>query len=119
MVAIFSATSITVLFEGLILFYGSRRFLLLTYLLTTFLIISSRLIWRLTVEWRNGKRYGHARAKKTLIIGAGEAGRILLSSLSTSTTSDIQVVGFIDDALDKQKIVPWRCKSAGEYVENS
>ncbi|MBL1224743.1 polysaccharide biosynthesis protein [Enterococcus sp. BWR-S5] len=104
MVAIFSATSITVLFEGLILFYGSRRFLLLTYLLTTFLIISSRLIWRLTVEWRNGKRYGHARAKKTLIIGAGEAGRILLSSLSTSTTSDIQVVGFIDDALDKQRM---------------
>lgn len=104
MIAIFSATSITVLLEGVILFSDSRRFLLLTYLLSTFLIISSRLVWRLIVEWRNGKRYGHVKAKKTLIIGAGEAGRILLSSLSTSTTSDIQVVGFIDDALDKQRM---------------
>lgn len=104
MVAIFSATTLTVLFEGLLLFTGSRRFLLLTYLLSTFLIISSRLVWRLIVEWRNGKRYAHSKAKKTLIIGAGEAGRILLSSLSTSTTSDIRVVGFIDDALDKQKM---------------
>ncbi|MGL4694352.1 polysaccharide biosynthesis protein [Enterococcus larvae] len=104
MIAIFSATSITVLFEGVILFSGSRRFLLLTYLLTTFLIISSRLVWRLIVEWRNVKRYINPKAKKTLIIGAGEAGRILLSSLSASTTSDIRVIGFVDDALDKQKM---------------
>ncbi|MHC5218002.1 polysaccharide biosynthesis protein [Enterococcus sp. LJL128] len=105
MIAIFFATSISLLLEGIILFRESRRFLLLTYLITTFIIISSRLVWRLFIEWRNGKRGVNPKAKKTLIIGAGEGGRILLSSLSTSTTSrDIQVVGFIDDASDKYRM---------------
>ncbi|ALS03315.1 short-chain dehydrogenase [Enterococcus silesiacus] len=106
MTAIFGATSIVALIELVILamtdtFYG-RRFIVLAYLVTTFFIISSRLSWRLIIEYRNKKGSSSSAAKKTLIIGAGEAGRILLNSLVNSTTNgDIDVVGFIDDAQDK------------------
>ncbi|MGC6769612.1 polysaccharide biosynthesis protein [Enterococcus sp. LJL51] len=118
MIAIFFATSISLLLEGIILFRESRRFLLLTYLITTFIIISSRLVWRLFIEWRNGKRGVNPKAKKTLIIGAGEGGRILLSSLSTSTTSrDIQVVGFIDDASDKYRMYLSGVKVLGKTTD--
>ncbi|MCB5954638.1 polysaccharide biosynthesis protein [Enterococcus sp. CWB-B31] len=106
MIAIFSATTIAWLAEVIILFSKSRRTLFLAYLITTFLIISSRLVWRLIVEWkRNGKHISDSKARKTLIIGAGEGGRILLTSLSNSSTSkDIKVVGFIDDASDKYRM---------------
>lgn len=103
-IAIFGATSFSAMIEFIVLFFmddvHSRRFVLLTYLLTTFFIISSRLCWRLIVEKKN--KALNSNAKKTLIIGAGEAGRILLSSLVNSTTNgDINVVGFIDDSKDK------------------
>ncbi|WP_348921977.1 polysaccharide biosynthesis protein [Enterococcus rotai] len=106
MSAIFGTTSITCVLEFIVLsvtdrFYG-HRFILLTYLVTTFFIISSRLSWRLIIERRNKKGSLNSAAKKTLIVGAGEAGRILLNSLVNSTTNgDIDVVGFIDDAQDK------------------
>ena len=103
-IAIFGATSCSALIEFVALFFTdtihSRRFVLLTYLLTTFFIISSRLCWRLMVEKKNKSL--NVNAKNTLIIGAGEAGRILLSSLvNSSTNGDIHVVGFIDDSKDK------------------
>ncbi|OJG25257.1 UDP-N-acetylglucosamine 4,6-dehydratase [Enterococcus caccae] len=54
------------------------------------------------IEHQNKKCSITSAAKKTLIVGAGEAGRILLNSLVNSTTNgDIDVVGFIDDAQDK------------------
>lgn len=106
MIAIFSATSLTTLISFLVLFViddsYSRHFVSLTYLVVTFFIISSRLAWRLIIEYQNKKNPLNIGAKKTLIIGAGEAGRILLNSLVTSKTNgDIEVVGFIDDAQDK------------------
>lgn len=104
--AVFAATSFSSGIELLFLFLTgesySRRYVILTYLLSTFFIILSRLVWRLIIESVNKTKTVNPNAKKTLIIGAGEAGRILLNSLSGSTTNgDIQVVGFIDDSPDK------------------
>ncbi|MFD2385761.1 nucleoside-diphosphate sugar epimerase/dehydratase [Enterococcus rivorum] len=104
--AVFAATSLSSGIEFLILFLTgesySRRYVILTYLLSTFFIILSRVVWRLIIESLNKTKIVNPNAKKTLIIGAGEAGRILLNSLSSSTTNgDIQVVGFIDDSPDK------------------
>ena len=104
--AVFAATSLSSGIEFLILFLVgetySRRYVILTYLLSTFFIILSRLVWRLIIESLNKTKAVNPNAKKTLIIGAGEAGRILLNSLSSSTTNgDIEVVGFIDDSPDK------------------
>ncbi len=84
----------------------SRRLELFTYILSTFLIISSRLVWRLFVEWRNMRETNQntETAKRTLVVGAGEGGRILLNSfLGSKTAGDIDVIGFVDDDPNKQK----------------
>lgn len=50
-------------------------------------------------------------AKNTLIVGAGEGGRILYNSfLGSKTAQDIQVVGFVDDDPNKKKYVSFRKK---------
>lgn len=42
-------------------------------------------------------------AKNTLIVGAGEGGRILYNSfLGSKTAQDIHVVGFVDDDPNKE-----------------
>ncbi len=83
----------------------SRRFELLAYVLSLCLIIASRLIWRLLIERRNNYQKDCSGViHRTLIIGAGEGGRILFNSLVGSPTSgEIDVVGFIDDDPNKQK----------------
>lgn len=82
----------------------SRRYVILTFLLNTSLIIASRLVWRIIIESRNKKKFGNigSTLKNTLIIGAGEGGRILIDNLKHSRTgTDIQVVGIVDDAPDR------------------
>lgn len=106
--AIFYATSLTALIEFCLLFFKddsySRRFILLTYLLATFFIISSRLVWKLFIEHLSKNNKQQTTPKNTLIIGAGEAGRLLLQGLNTAKgQGDIHVVGFIDDAKDKYR----------------
>lgn len=83
----------------------SRRFELLAYVLSLCLIIASRLIWRLLIERRNSHKKDCSGAiHRTLIIGAGEGGRILFNSLVASPTSGaIDVIGFVDDDPNKQK----------------
>ena len=112
MIAIFLATTSQSFFSIILLSIFSdnlfsRRLELFTYILSTFLIISSRLIWRLFVEWRNmrGTNQNTDEVKRTIIVGAGEGGRILLNSfLGSKTAGDIDVVGFVDDDPNKQKI---------------
>lgn len=80
------------------------RFVLLTYLVANFLIITSRLVWCTIIEAKSkSKVHGNqVYPKQTLIIGAGEAGQLLLNSLHTSAkNSGIKVIGLIDDAPDK------------------
>ncbi|KAF1298827.1 short-chain dehydrogenase [Enterococcus sp. JM4C] len=80
----------------------SRHFVFFSFLVSLVGIIASRLAWRLLVEQKIHKESLRPDAKRTLIVGAGEGGRILLNSLSGSKTSgDIMVVGFIDDNVDR------------------
>lgn len=109
MVAIFLATT-GQFFVGLLivplLWPGkySQRFELLTYVLTTCLIIASRLIWRLIIEQQNNRKGCDSEVKRTLIVGAGEGGRILYNSLIGSPTSgEINIIGFVDDDPNKQR----------------
>ena len=99
--------SLTSLFAAWLLSESfSKRRILFIFLLSTFLIIMSRLTWRLCVEYKNKhNRIASDEIKRTLIIGAGEGGRILINSIQHSNTaSDIKVVGFIDDDPNKQRI---------------
>ncbi|GMA52956.1 hypothetical protein GCM10025857_43130 [Alicyclobacillus contaminans] len=84
----------------------SKRLILFTYILSAFFIILSRLAWRLFVERRNMRATNKDQpVKTTLIVGAGEGGRILYNSLlGSKTSSDIHVIGFVDDDPNKQKV---------------
>ncbi|WP_428844992.1 nucleoside-diphosphate sugar epimerase/dehydratase, partial [Enterococcus faecalis] len=81
MAAIFSAITCTVISSFIIQYLFmqkiSLRLQLLTYILSMFLIISSRLFWRIYIEHKTQRQESPLNKHRTLIIGAGEGGRIL------------------------------------------
>ena len=89
-------------------FYGSfsKRMMTFIFLVSTLLIVMSRLMWRLYIEHKNGWRKDRGeKAQRTLVIGAGEAGRILINSVTHSLTAhEIDIIGLIDDDPNKQRI---------------
>lgn len=80
----------------------SQRYLGLSYLATFLLVVSSRLAWRLMTDYKVKHQKGTAVRTKTLIVGAGAGGSILLSALNNSTKSRENVIGFVDDDLNKK-----------------
>lgn len=108
-IAIFAATTCVLLSNLAVLSIVardySRRLELFSYLLFTFLIITSRLAWRLYTEKRNIAHADPTQIKRTLVVGAGEGGRILINSLiGSKTANEIEIVGFVDDDPNKQNI---------------
>jgi len=96
----------------------SKRLILFTYILSAFFIILSRLAWRLFVEQRNMRAVKDQPVKRTLIVGAGEGGRVLYNSLlGSKTANDIQVVGFVDDDPNKQKVYLSNVKVLGKIED--
>ncbi len=80
--------------------FEHRRLLFLQFILMTFLIVATRLVWRLIVELRqrNKAKYTH----NILIMGAGEGGRVLINSLlSTKNAEKVKISGIIDDDVNK------------------
>ena len=77
-----------------------RSIYVLDWFILFVLVAASRLIWRIYRETRflpslrNGKR--------TLIIGAGEAGNLLLKEIRKQAHSPYNVIGFVDDNLGKR-----------------
>lgn len=107
MIAIFLALTLSSLATIIILFFSkenySMRLVVSTYFLSMFFIIASRLVWRLYVEKKNSRCITSEEVKNTLILGAGEGGRILYNSLlGSKTAGDINVIGFIDDDPNKR-----------------
>ena len=74
------------------------------YILDWFLLFSfvaaSRLIWRVYRETKFTPSL--RKGKKTLIIGAGDAGNLLLREIRKQANSPYNVVGFVDDDLEKR-----------------
>ncbi|WDA20157.1 nucleoside-diphosphate sugar epimerase/dehydratase [Enterococcus faecalis] len=106
-IAIFSSLSASAASSILILLFINRRYslrlVIFAYLLSLLLIIGSRLIWRIYIETKNMRYISADSAKNTLIVGAGEGGRILYNSfLGSKTAQDIHVVGFVDDDPNKR-----------------
>ncbi|EGP5624996.1 polysaccharide biosynthesis protein [Enterococcus faecium] len=106
-IAIFSSLSANAASSILILLFINRRYslrlVIFAYLLSLLLIIGSRLIWRIYIETKNMRYVSADSAKNTLIVGAGEGGRILYNSfLGSKTAQDIHVVGFVDDDPNKR-----------------
>ncbi|HBL3428533.1 TPA: polysaccharide biosynthesis protein [Enterococcus faecium] len=106
-IAVFGSLSASAVSSIIILLFINRRYslrlVIFAYLLSLLLIIGSRLIWRIYVETKNMRYLSTYSAKNTLIVGAGEGGRILYNSfLGSKTAQDIHVVGFVDDDPNKR-----------------
>ncbi|AWX47231.1 MULTISPECIES: polysaccharide biosynthesis protein [Enterococcus] len=107
MIAIFGSLSASAASSIIILLFINKqyslRLVIFAYLLSLLLIIGSRLIWRIYIETKNMRYLSTDSAKNTLIVGAGEGGRILYNSfLGSKTAQDIHVVGFVDDDPNKR-----------------
>uniref|UniRef100_C6E0J8 Polysaccharide biosynthesis protein CapD n=1 Tax=Geobacter sp. (strain M21) TaxID=443144 RepID=C6E0J8_GEOSM len=74
------------------------------YFLDWFLLFSmvacSRLLWRVYRETKFLPSLH--KGKKTLIIGAGEAGNLLLKEIRKEADSPYNVIGFVDDDIEKR-----------------
>jgi len=77
------------------------RLLAVTWMLHMLLIGGSRLIWRMYKEIYHKK---NTSKKKTLIIGAGSAGTMVVRQLLHNHEAELLPVGFIDDDVNKQKL---------------
>ncbi|WP_165998231.1 nucleoside-diphosphate sugar epimerase/dehydratase [Bacillus sp. Cs-700] len=92
---------IAAIFQQFILKEISFRLLMATWILHLLLIGGSRFCWRLyrdmVMNKSNSKR-------KTLIVGAGSAGTMVVRQLLKYNDSDLSPVGFIDDDVRKQNL---------------
>jgi FlaA1/EpsC-like NDP-sugar epimerase len=105
-VDIFKAVSVssivTALFILFLRFFDSfpRSIIVLDWVLLLFLVCSSRLALRLYREIRLSSI--KSKGSSTLIIGAGEAGSLLLKEIRRNADSPYNVLGFVDDDDAKQ-----------------
>jgi FlaA1/EpsC-like NDP-sugar epimerase len=89
-----------------VLFYDFKFFprsvFLLDWVFLIGLIGVSRLMWRLYRECHipRQNKSGH----KTLIVGAGEAGNMLLKEIRRMSSCTYDIVGFVDDDPEKQRM---------------
>lgn len=89
----------------------SKRLVTFEYIMLTLFLILSRLFWRFLMErMGNKKTFSNSKeVKKTLILGAGEGGKLLFNTLTHSKVNEeIKVIGFIDDDPGK----------TGAYISN-
>jgi FlaA1/EpsC-like NDP-sugar epimerase len=77
------------------------RLLAVTWMLHMLLIGGSRFFWRL---YRNTFIQRANNKKRTLIVGAGSAGRMVARQLEKNNESDLLAVAFIDDSVKKQNL---------------
>ena len=80
--------------------YFPRSILVIDFLVTITLIVGSRFSVRMFNEMRFGRI--NIRKKRTLIVGAGDAGELVVREIIRQRNSEYIPVGFLDD--DKAKI---------------
>src|SRR5699024_8417270 len=79
----------------------SLRYVTFSFLISVIILPSSRLIWRIWVEYTHKLSSSSDKPMvKTLLIGAGEAGALYVRSLRSSRNTNI--VGFLDDNPNKK-----------------
>lgn len=96
-ISVIAASMMQQLIKGDIYF----RVMVITWLLHIVLIGGSRFLLRILHDLTSSKPHGHL--KQVLIVGAGEAGTMLLRSIKKSP-SEYQVVAVVDDDRNKQHL---------------
>lgn len=77
-----------------------RSIIIIDWLILLFLVASSRLAWRIYREYSFASK--NKGGRRTLILGAGDAGRLILTEIERQRSPDYIIVGFVDDD-DKKK----------------
>jgi len=76
----------------------SRGILIIDWLLTLFLVGGVRFIFRIVAESQNSFSSGLRKSnKRTLVIGAGDAGAMVVKELQKNPELNLSPVGFLDD----------------------
>jgi len=107
LLAIVQAVTLSVISAGIVQFFINdftiyRRALLVTWLLYITFIGGSRFIWRI---YRDRYIKGNTKKKRTLIVGAGDAGAMIVRQLTNhNNESELKPVAFIDDDIAKQRM---------------
>ena len=87
----------------------ARSVFLMDIIFTIFLIGGFRFAIRLYYDYKkrglfslkSNNGYKHKKRKKIVIIGAGDAGEMILREINRNADSNYKVVGFLDDNLEK------------------
>lgn len=95
LVAIEVATDFTQSIRGLVVFPVLFGFLSLS------LLSGLRIVQR-QVDWQVAVSRGRRNKRRTLIVGAGDAGEMIVREMTRSPHSEHQPVGFVDDNPDKR-----------------
>ncbi|MCX6059940.1 MAG: nucleoside-diphosphate sugar epimerase/dehydratase [Chloroflexi bacterium] len=104
-----AVTTASVLASGVMLLLFNFRWLIglprsalgIDWLLSLVLIGGSRFALRILAEQSNTPREG--KAKRVIIIGAGDAGALVVRELQKSSQLNLIPIGFLDDDPEKQK----------------
>lgn len=88
------------------------RIMIVTWLLLMILIGGSRFLLRLAYDFHSSVKLNKG-LKRILIVGAGEAGTILLRSIKKNKQSEYHVVGIVDDDPYKQNLTLHDVKVCG------
>ena len=97
-VLIFFATTFTVIFNLTDFFHIPKSIIIIHYLVTTFVLILSRFIFKAFYEAISIELES---IHNLLIYGAGNSGLITLNTINRDAKTKYQVIGFIDDNSNK------------------
>ncbi|MHA2894733.1 polysaccharide biosynthesis protein [Bacillus cereus] len=81
--------------------YVYLRILAITWMLYIVLLGGSRLVWRIFRDRYITKNIGY---KRTLIVGAGSAGTMVIRQLQKNKSTHLEAVAFVDDNKTKQHL---------------
>lgn len=80
-----------------------RSVLIIDWLLSVLMVGGVRFSIRLLLETKTGPGFNrHKKLKNVLIVGAGDAGALVVRELQKNPQLNLLPVGFLDDSLDKQ-----------------
>lgn len=92
---------VTAIIQFLLIDHIFVRLLFVTWFVHMILIGGSRLVWRV---YRDTYMNKNLNKKRTLIIGAGAAGTMVVRQLMQNRESELLPVAFVDDDIKKQRL---------------
>lgn len=120
LLAIVKSVTLSVACAGVVQFLMNdftilRRALVVTWLLHIILIGSSRFVWRLYRD--NFINKDKQQRKRTLVVGAGSAGAMIVRQLQNEHNSELDLVAFVDDDPAKQHMELYNLPVVGKVAD--